>query len=162
MPAYIKIPGVKGEVNEEEHGNNEWVEVNSVSLPIFRSIQGGAVGVARSNGETTLGDISVYKTWDSSTPGLASAVANGEFKDEVLIHLCSTINKKNVVNLELKLKNVILSSYSFSATGDQSPVPSESLTLNYTAVEWTYKKFNTMGDEDGNFPATYDTEKARN
>jgi type VI secretion system secreted protein Hcp len=159
MPAYIKIPDVKGEVNEEDH--KEWVEVNSVSLPIFRSIQGGAVGVGRSNGETTLGDISVYKTWDSSTPSLASAVANGKFKDEVLIHLCSTINDKNVVNLELKLKNVILSSYSFSATGDQSPVPSESITLNYTDVEWTYKKFDEMGSEAGNFPAKYSTEKAR-
>jgi type VI secretion system secreted protein Hcp len=158
MPAYIKIPDVTGEVNEQNH--QQWVEVNSVSLPIFRSIQNGAVGVGRSNGETTLGDISVYKTWDSSTPSLAAAVANGKYKDEVLIHLCSTINNQNVTNLELKLKNVILSSYSFSATGDQSPVPSESLTLNYTDVEWTYKKFDTQGNEAGNFPATYSTEKA--
>jgi type VI secretion system secreted protein Hcp len=159
MPAYIKIPDVTGEVNEQNH--SQWVEVNSVSMPIFRSIQGGAVGVGRSNGETTLGDISVYKTWDSSTPSLASAVANGKFKDEVLIHLCSTINEQNVVNLELKLKNVILSSYNFSATGDQSPVPSESLTLNYTDIEWTYKKFDEMGNEAGNFPAKYSTEKAK-
>ena len=69
-------------------------------------------------------------------------MANGKFKDEVLIHLCSTINDQNAVNLELKLKNVILSSYSFTATGAQSPVLSESLTLNYTDVEWTYKKFD--------------------
>ena len=158
MPAYIKIPDVTGEVNEQNH--QEWIEVNSVSLPIFRSIQNGAVGVGRSNGETTLGDISVYKTWDSSTPGLAAAVANGKYKDEVLIHLCSTINEQNVTNMELKLKNVILSSYSFSATGDQSPVPSESLTLNYTDVEWTYKKFDEKGNEAGNFPAKYSTEKA--
>ena len=160
MPAYIKLPDIEGEVNEEEHSG--WVEVQSVSMPIFRSIQGGAVGVGRSNGETTLGDISVYKTWDSSTPSLASAVANGKYLDEVLIHLCSTINEKNIVNLELKLSNVILSSYNFSATGDQSPVPSESVTLNFTKVEWTYKKFDTKGKEAGNFPATYDTETARN
>jgi type VI secretion system secreted protein Hcp len=158
MPAYIQIPDVTGEVNEQNHQG--WVEVNSVSLPIFRSIQNGAVGVGRSNGETTLGDISVYKTWDSSTPSLAAAVANGKYKDQVLIHLCSTINEQNVTNLELKLKNVILSSYSFSATGDQAPVPSESLTLNYTDIEWTYKKFDSMGNEAGNFPASYSTEKA--
>ena len=158
MPAYIQIPDVTGEVNEQNHQG--WVEVNSVSLPIFRSIQNGAVGVGRSNGDTTLGDISVYKTWDSSTPSLAAAVANGKYKDQVLIHLCSTINEQNVTNLELKLKNVILSSYSFSATGDQAPVPSESLTLNYTDIEWTYKKFDSMGNEAGNFPASYSTEKA--
>ena len=103
----------------------------------------------------------VSKTWDSSTPSLASAVANGQYKDEVLIHLCSTINNQNVTNLELKLKNVILSSYAFGATGDQSPVPSESVTLNYTDIEWTYKKFDEMGNEAGNFPAKYSTEQAK-
>ncbi len=159
MPAYIQIPDVTGEVNEQNHQG--WVEVNSVSLPIHRSIQNGAVGVGRSNGETTLGDVVVSKTWDSSTPSLASAVANGQYKDEVLIHLCSTINEQNVTNLELKLKNVIFSSYSFAATGDQSPSPSESITLNYTDCEWTYKKFDEMGNESGNFPASYSTEKAK-
>jgi type VI secretion system secreted protein Hcp len=159
MPAYIKIPDVTGEVNEQNH--QQWVEVNSVSLPIHRSIQNGAVGVGRSNGETTLGDIVVSKTWDSSTPSLAAAVANGKYKDEVLIHLCSTINDQNVTNLELKLKNVILSSYSFSATGDQAPSPSESVTLNYTDCEWTYKKFDDHGNEAGNFPAKYSTEAAK-
>ena len=78
MPAYIKIPDVTGEVNEQNH--QEWVQVNSVSLPISRSIQNGAVGVGRSNGETVLGDIVVSKTWDSSTPSLAAAVANGKYK----------------------------------------------------------------------------------
>ena len=159
MPAYIKIPDVTGEVNEQNH--QQWVEVNSVSLPIYRSIQNGAVGVGRSNGETTLGDVVVSKTWDSSTPSLASAVANGQYKDEVLIHLCSTINNQNVTNLELKLKNVILSSHSFSGTGDQAQSPSESLTLNCTDCEWTYEKFDSLGNEAGNFPATYSTEQAK-
>ena len=80
--------------------------------------------------------------------------------DEVLVHLCSTINEQNVVNLELKLKDVIISSYSFHGTGSQDPVPTEEITLNYTAIEWTYKKFDTMGNEAGNFPASYDTQKA--
>jgi type VI secretion system secreted protein Hcp len=120
MPAYIKIPDVAGEVNEQNH--QQWGEVNSVGLPIHRSIQNGAVGVGRSNGETTLVNVVASKTWDSSTPGLAAAVANGKYKDDVLIHLCSTINNQNVTNLELKLKNVILSSYSFSGTGDRAPL----------------------------------------
>ena len=32
--------------------------------------------------------------------------------------------------------------------------------LNYTDCEWTYKKFDEKGNEAGNFPATYSTEKA--
>lgn len=159
MPAYIKLPDIAGEVNDDDH--KEWIEVQSVSLPIMRSIQPGARGAKRSNGETTLGDLSVFKLSDSSTPSIAKAVADGKFMDEVVIHLCSTINDKNVTNLELKLANVVLSSYSFSANGEQSPPPSDSLTMNYTKCEWNYMKYDEMGKEAGNFPATYDTEKSR-
>ena len=80
--------------------------------------------------------------------------------DEVVIHLCSMINEQNVVNLELKLKDVIISGYSFHGSGNQDPVPTEEITLNYAGVEWTYKKFDTMGNEAGNFPANYDTQAA--
>lgn len=159
MPAFIHIPDITGEVQEENHV--QWVEVNSVSLPIHRSIQASATGVARSNGETNLGDMVIYKTWDTSTPSLAAACANGVYKNEVKIDLCSTIQGKNVTNLEVVLSNVIISSYSFSATGDQSPVPSETITLNYTDISWTYKKFDDMGNEAGNFPAHYSTQQAK-
>lgn len=158
MPAYIQMPDITGESQEQNHA--DWVYVESVSLPIHRTIQEAATGVQRSNGETQLGDIVVVKTWDSSTPSLAAACANGKYMDEVLIHLCSTINEQNVVNLELKLKDAIISSYSFHATGSQDPIPSEEITLNYTGLEWTYKKFDTMGNEAGNFPASYDTQTA--
>ena len=36
MPAYIKIPDIDGEVEEQNH--EKWIEVDSVSMPIFRSI----------------------------------------------------------------------------------------------------------------------------
>jgi type VI secretion system secreted protein Hcp len=159
MPAYIKMPGIKGESDEQSH--KEWVYVESLSLPIHRSIQNGATGVQRSNGETSLGDIVIVKTWDSSTPNLASACANGKYMDEVIVHLCSTINNKNVVNLEVKLKDCIISSYSFHGTGDQSPVPSESITLNYTTIEWCYNKYDTKGNKASNFPAKYSTQEAK-
>lgn len=35
------------------------------------------------------------------------------------------------------------------------------MMLNYTDIEWSYKKFDEMGNEAGNFPATYSAEKAR-
>lgn len=158
MPAYIQMPGITGESQEQNH--KDWVYVESVSLPIHRSIQEGAHGVKRNNGETTLGDIVVVKTWDSSSPGLASSCANGKYLGEVKIHLTSTINDKNCTNLEIKLKDVIISSYSFHGTGDQSPVPTESITLNYTDIDWNYTKFDDSGKQAGNFPASYKSQKA--
>lgn len=158
MPAFIKMPDIDGESEEQNH--EKWIKVESVSLPIYRSITEGATGAHRRSGETTLADVGIVKNADSSSPKLAESVANGVHMDEVVIHMCSTINNVNVVNLEIKLSDVIMSSYSFSGTGDQSPPPMEQITMNYTEVEWTYKKFDRMGAEAGNFPAKYSTEAA--
>jgi type VI secretion system secreted protein Hcp len=158
MPAYIKLPDIDGECEEQNH--KQWIVVESVGLSVHRSITPGATGSDRRSGTTSLGDLQVFKKADSSSPNVAAASANGVHMDEVVVHLCSTINKKNVVNMEIKLSDVLVSGYSYSATGDQSPPPSESFTLNYTKIEWTYKKFDKMGEEAGNFPAMYDTEAA--
>jgi type VI secretion system secreted protein Hcp len=158
MPAYIKIPDIDGEVEEQHH--SAWIEVDSVSMPIFRSITQGAKGAQRRSGETSLGDFVVVKQWDSSSPKLAQNVAEGTHKDEVVVHLTSTINGQNVINLEVKLKDVILSGYSFHGNAEQKPVPTEQITMNYTEIDWVYKKFDRMGEESGNFPAHYSTEAA--
>ncbi len=159
MSAYIQMPGIDGEVDDADH--KKWIEVNALSLPIHRSIQSDASGIGRQNGETTLGDIVVTKTWDSSSPKLAAYCCSGKFLDTVTIQLCSDLSGKNVVNLELKLSNVVTSSYSFSATGDQSPVPSEVITLNYTKCEWKYNKYDEMGNSSGSVPASYDSESSQ-
>jgi type VI secretion system secreted protein Hcp len=156
MAAYINFPDITGEVNESNHQG--WVEVNSINLPIHRSIQPGAVGVARSNGETSLGDIAVHKTWDSSSPKLWARCGSGKFQSSVTIDLCSDIGGNTVVNLELVLTNCIVSSYSLSATGDQSPVPSEMITLNYDTISWNYTKYNQDGSAGPQFPASVNTE----
>lgn len=159
MPAYIDLTqgDIKGE--SQEQGHKDWVYVESVSLPIFRSIQQGATGVQRSNGETSLGDIVIVKTWDSSSPKLAESVANGVYIPEVVIHLTSTINKKNVTNLEVKLNDVILTGYSFHGSGAQDPVPTEEITMNYTVIEWKYTKYDTKGNSAGQFPAKFDSQQ---
>lgn len=161
MPAYIDLTqgDIKGESQEKDH--KDWVYVESISNSVMRSIQEGATGVQRSNGETTLGDIVCVKTWDSSSPKLAESVANGVFMPEVVIHLTSTINKKNCTNLEIKLTDVILTSYSFHGSGSQDPVPTEEITMNYTKIEWTYTKFNDQGKSDGQFPGKFDSQTHR-
>jgi type VI secretion system secreted protein Hcp len=158
MPAYIKLPDIDGEVEEQNHV--AWIEVDSVSLPIFKSITEGAKGAQRRAGETSLGDLVVVKQWDSSSPKIAQAVAEGTHMDEILVHMCATLNNINVVNLEIKISNAIPTSYSFMGTATQKPVPTEQASFNYTEIWWTYKKFDSMGAEAGNFPAHYSTEKA--
>lgn len=156
MSAYINIPGIVGEVNDQTHQG--WIAVEAISLPIHRSIADGAVGVGRSSGETSLGDLVATKTWDSLTPKLAAMVSSGKYLETVTIEMCSDIGGNNVCNLQLVLSKVICSSYSFSGTGDQSPVPSEVITLNYTMLQWNYTKYNQDGSSGGSVVASYDSE----
>ena len=79
MPAYLKMPDIPGEVEEQNH--EEWIEVDSVSMPIFRSITEGAKGAQRRSGETSLGDFVIIKEWDKSSPNLAVACCNGTHMD---------------------------------------------------------------------------------
>lgn len=154
MPAYLKMGDIKGQATEQNH--KEWIIIQSMSAPIFRSIPQGAKDQQRTRGETTLGDIVVVRELDKSSTKLQEACANGTFFKEVEIHFCSTIKNKQEPYLKYKLTNVIVTSYSFHANADGSTQPTEEVSLGFTAIEWTYVILDPeTGDPKGNVPAKY-------
>ena len=154
MPAYIKLGDIKGEATDQDHKN--WIIIDTINAPISRSIPAGAKDQQRTQGETTLGDVAITRQVDSSSPKLAEACAAGKFVKEVEIHLCSTIKGKQQPYYKYLLKNVIVSSYSFSGNAAGSPLPTEAITLGFSDVEWTYIILDSnTGDVKGNVPAKY-------
>jgi type VI secretion system secreted protein Hcp len=160
MPAFMKLGDIKGEATDSQH--KDWIIIESMSSPIFRSIPEGAKDQQRTKGETTLGDIAVTRQLDKSSTKLQEACANGTFYDEVEIHFCSTVKNKQEPYLTYKLSNVVVTSYSFHGTASGDPLPSESITLGYTEVEWTYITLDPKtGDKQGNVPAKYNPGEGR-
>ena len=158
MPAFLKLGDVKGEATDKEH--KEWIIIQSMSSPVFRSIPEGAKDMQRTRGETTLGDVVCVRELDKSSVKLQEACANGTFYPEVEIHFCATIKDKQEPYLKYKLSNVIVSSYSFHGTAAGDPIPSEEITLGYTEVEWTYVTLDTQtGDKQGNVVGKYNPGK---
>ena len=154
MPAFMKLGDIKGEATDK--GHKEWIIIQSMSSPIFRSIPEGAKDSQRSRGETTLGDIVVVRELDKSSTKLQESCAKGEFFKEVEIHFCTTVQNKQEPYLKYKLENVIVSSYSVHANASGDPLPSEEITLGYTAVEWVYVVVNPeTGKPESNIPAGY-------
>ena len=154
MPAYMKIGDVKGEATDQDH--KEWVLLDSMSSPIYRSIPEGAKDMQRARGETTLGDIVVVRQFDKSSVKLQEACASGTFFKEVEVHFCTTVKKKQETFLTYKLANVIITSYSFHGSANNSPPPSEQLTFGFTNVEWTYTVIDPeTGDKKGQVPGKY-------
>lgn len=136
MAAYMKADPIKGQISDANH--KEWIEIGSMSAPIYRSIPMGAKDTQRTQGDTTLGDVVVSRNLDKSSVKLQEACANGTFLKEVEIHFCTQVNNTQEPVLVYILKNVIITSYSIHANEKGDPNASEQLTLAYTEVEWNY------------------------
>ncbi len=154
MPAFVKMGDIKGEATDSAH--KDWILIESMSSPIYRSIPQGAKDQQRTKGETTLGDVVIVRQLDKSSTKLQEACANGTFFPEVEIHFCTTVKNKQEPYLTYKLKNAIVTSYSFHGNSSGSPLPSEQVTLGFTEVDWTYIVVDPeTGDKKGNVPAKY-------
>jgi len=154
MPAYVHLEGIEGECKDQDH--DAWVIIESMSSAINRSIPQGAKDQQRTKGDTTLGDIVLVRQMDKSSTKLQQACAKGDFYKTVEIHFCSTIQGKQEPYLKYKLENVIISSYSFHGNSSGSPLPSEQVTLSFTAAEWTYIVLDPdTGDNKGNVVGKY-------
>ena len=92
MPAFVKLGDIKGEATDD--GHKDWILIESMSSPLFRSIPEGAKDSQRTKGDTTLGDIVVVRQLDKSSTKLQEACANGSFFSEVEIHFCTTMKNK--------------------------------------------------------------------
>ncbi|MEL6329521.1 MAG: type VI secretion system tube protein Hcp [Planctomycetota bacterium] len=160
MPAFLKLGSIKGEATDEDH--KEWILIQSLSAPIHRTIPQGAKDQQRSRGETVLGDVVCVRELDKSSTKLSEACANGTFYPEVEIHLCSTVKNKAEPYLTYKLKDVIVTSYSFHGTASGDPIPTEEVTLGFTEIEWNYIVLDPRtGDKKGNVPAKYNPGSGR-
>jgi len=154
MAAYLKIAGIEGEATEQ--GHDKWINLETVTAPISRSIPEGAVDQARARGTTTLSDIQVTRPVDKSSVKLSESCAQGQFIDEAEIHLSTQVKGKEEPYLKYKLKNVIITSYCLSGNASGSPQPSEVFTLNFTDIEWTYVVIDPKtGDKKGNVPGKF-------
>lgn len=154
MPAYVKIGSIQGEATSVDH--KDWIIIESMSAPIHRSLPQGAKDMQRVRGETVLGDVVLVRELDKSSTKLAEACANGTFYPEVEIHFCTQIKNKQEPYLTYKLKDVIVSGYTFHGNASGDPQPTEEVSLSFTEIEWNYVVIDhKTGDKKGNVPAKY-------
>ena len=160
MPAFMKLGDIKGESGDSDH--KEWIIIESLSAPIFRSIPTGARDQQRTKGDTTLGDIHIVRQLDKSSTKLQEACANGTFFKDVEIHLCTTVKNKQEPYLIYKLSDVIISTYSMHGNSSGTPLPTEEVSMNYQKAEWTYVVVDPKtGDNKGKVVGKYEPSTGR-
>lgn len=203
---FIKIEGIDGEAKDADHKGEidilswSWGESRnkpgmsnrpagthvapsqSRVLVAPRADGGGQTGATRRRGDTTLGDVSVVKELDKSSPRLASSPPRsgsgaGEFSftkyvdksspklqqyctsGQPIPELVLSDEKKKLQYIKYELTNVMITS---CARGSKDGKPTESISMSYKQIKWTYGKQgsrSSKGDSRG-WDGTYKGKRA--
>jgi type VI secretion system secreted protein Hcp len=154
---YVEFKGsaIKGDVRDAKHGSGKSagksdkpvIEVDSWSHLIR---QPKSASASTAGGHTSErcehGEMVFVKDIDSASPKIWQAASQGLITPEVLItfyranggtkDITTNTTNARVAYLEIKLKNVLISSVAPSVS--EEGIPKETFGLKYSAVEWTY------------------------
>lgn len=154
MAGYLKIGDIKGESQDKDH--KEWIDIMSISQTVVRPVN---MGSARDSGSVQVGELAIAKACDKSSPKLMEAVCKGTSFKEVQIDICASIGENNRVPVyQWKLKNARVSSYSYGGSSDSSSM-TESLSLVFEEIEWTYDQIDKEGKSKGKVDASWKVEE---
>lgn len=158
MPIYMNYDSlaIKGDVTEEKH--KDWIEVNSFQWGVGRGISSPTGGSAdRESSAPSISEIVVTKPTDLSSTKLLDATLQGEGKT-VIIDFCKTDKANLEVYMTYTLTNTMISGYSLSSGGDR---PSESLSLNFTKIEFKNIPMGQANDAASPETVAYDLALAK-
>ena len=134
MAIYMKWDGIDGAVTT--HGFEKWIELHSFQWGVGRAVGTAARGAAtREASEPNLSEIVVTKRMDKSSTKLFMDAVAGDLSSTVKFKFTTTTKDKVDTFLAYELTNCGVSGYSTSSGGD---APTESLSLNFTKIMFTY------------------------
>lgn len=132
---------IEGESTDKQHAK-EIVALSfsqGVSVPISAPVGGGG-GTA---GKPSFSDIAITKITDKATPLLYLSAAQGEHLQQAVL----TVRNSGATPFEfyrITLTDVIISSVQTSGSSGGER-PTESISLNFTRIEWRYIPQNPDG-----------------
>ena len=132
---FVWMQGISGDSTVMLMGRKGWIEAESMSHQISQS---GTmhVGGGGGSGKVQVGDMTLHKSIDSTTPELNFLCANGKLIDEVIILLTNRDGQQYHTYMEYRLTKVMVSSVGAEATKGKHGT--EVVTLNFAEISWKY------------------------
>ena len=156
MPIYMNYDGIDGDTTADGHA--KWIELNSFQWGVGRGISSPTGGsMDRESSAPSISEIVVTKAQDVATTKLLDEALQGEGK-KVTIHFCKTDKGKLETYMQYVLENTMISGYSLSSGGDR---PQESLSLNFTKVEFKNTEMGKDNKAGSSAAVTYDIALAK-
>ena len=158
MPIYMNYDSlaIKGDVTEE--GHKTWIELSSFQWGVGRGISSPTGGSAdRESSAPSVSEIVVTKSTDAASVKILNETLQGEGKT-VIIDFTKTDKSKLEVYMTYTLTNTMISGYSLSSGGDR---PSESVSLNFTKIEFKNTPMGQSNEDNSPETVGYDLALAK-
>ena len=143
MAIYMNYNNIKGDVTETGHPS--WIELNSFQWGMGRGISSTVGSSAdRESSAPSVSEVVISKDNDVATGKLMQEAFSGHGQT-VKIDFTRTSKDKQEIYLSLTLTDTMISGYSHTSSGDR---PTETLSLNFTKVQFSTTQMTAVG-EDG-------------
>lgn len=152
---FLKLDGVDGESTDDKHKN----EIEIMSFNFGANNTGtSSHGTGAGSGKVNIHDFHFVKIFDKASSNLFQRVANGEhIPTATLSCRKSTGTGGQQDYLIVKMTDVVISSYTCGGSSGGSPIPSESISLNFTKIEFDYKPQKSDGSLGASVKGGWDT-----
>ena len=149
---FLKIDGIEGESKDSKHQNE--IDVLSWSFGAHQhgSMAGGGGGGA---GKVSMQDFTFSMRMCKATPKLLLHCANGKHIPSALL-TARKAGETQQEYLKIKFTDLLVSSYQRAGGGEE---PLESISLNFSKIEFEYREQKKDGTLDGPIPAGWDLKK---
>lgn len=151
---FLKIDGMEGESQDRTHKNE--IEIESFSWGAVQTgtaSHGGGMGA----GKVQMQDFTFTMDVNKASPKLMLACANGQHIPKAVL-TCRKAGKEQQEYLKITFSDLLVSSYQTSGSGPDA-VPMDSISLNYTKIEWEYREQKPDGTLAGPIKSHYDLKK---
>lgn len=129
---YLQIDGIKGESTDSKH--KDWIEILSYSMAGAAHAAGAAT--AEKKTASGPGEIVITKPIDISSPKLQELCSSGKHISKVAIEAARPAAGQPE---KIEMSDVTLTKAGSAASPhDKNTQPTESITLNYGTIKWTY------------------------
>jgi type VI secretion system secreted protein Hcp len=121
----LELKGIEGESQSADH--KDWINLLSVSNNITRLVDSGAGNTAGP------GEFTATRHYGKASPQLMQFCATGGHFDEGSLDIVSS---DGATTMQIRLSNVVISSYSVSGSGDAGLPAMEQIGFVYQKIRW--------------------------
>lgn len=153
---FLKIDGIEGESEDSKHKN----EIQLQSWSWGEEQHGtGAFGGGSGAGKVKMHDFAFTMSTNKASPKLFLACAQGEHIKKAVL-TCRKAGKEQQEYLKVNFNEVLISSYHTGGSAAGTELPVDSVTLNFSKIEFVYQPQKADGSLGGAIMALYDLKRS--